>query len=148
MLLAWAAIAAPCAAPGHSLLVAECHVPEHGVRTGPALTGVEYGMQHSPIPLDSVQFDSEVTASRIAVQSLHASRTPTDTVEVQVRVVHCGDEPGSVRMRTNFLRADLTPAEPVSAWRTVHLSPRAIASYQERSTSTAAARYVIEIAGP
>jgi hypothetical protein len=145
-LLAVAALGAACAAPGGPPLVVECRAPESGARTGPALVGMPYGEQHSPIPLDSVQFDSYATASRVAVQSLYAARTPSDTVEVGARLVHCGDTPGSVRIRTSFLREDRAPAEPASAWRTVFLQPRAIAQYQEFSTSRAASRYVIEIA--
>jgi hypothetical protein len=146
LLLIAAALASACAAPGDPPLVVECRAAESGNRTGPALVGTPYGQQHSPIPLDSVQFDSHSTAARVAVQSLYATRTPTDTVEVGARLVHCGDQAGSVRVRTSFLREDKAPAEPTSAWRTVYLQPRAIAHYQERSTSSAASRYVIEIA--
>jgi hypothetical protein len=147
-LLAAATLGTACAVPAGTALVVECRAPETGARNGPALVGMPYGQQHSPIPLDSVQFDSSATASRVAVQSLHAQRTATDTVEVGARLVHCGDTPGAVRIRTNFLREDRAPAEPTSAWRTVLLQPRAIAHYQEFSTSRAASRYVIEIAAP
>jgi len=145
-LLGVAALGTACAATGNPPLVVECRVPESGARTGAALVGMPYGQQHTPIPLDSVQFDSHATAARVAVQSLHAARTASDTVEVGARLIHCGDTPGSVRIRTNFLREDRAPSEPASAWRTVYLQPRAIAQYQEYSTSPAAARYVIEIA--
>ena len=146
LLLVVAALGTACATPGDPPLVVECRAHDSGARPGPALVGMPYGQQHSPIPLDSVQFDSNSTAARVAVQSLYATRTPTDTVEVGARFIHCGDQAASVRVRTNFLREDRAPAEATSAWRTVYLQPRAIAHYQERSISSAASRYVIEIA--
>lgn len=148
LLLVAAALASACATPGDPATphVLECRAPGPGTKLGPALVGTAYGEQHSPIPLDGVLFDSYSTSVRVAVQSLHATRTPTDTVEVGARLVHCGDQPESVRIRTNFLRENSVPAEATSAWRTVYLQPRAIAHYQERSISSAASRYVIEIA--
>jgi hypothetical protein len=138
--------AAACAAPGDPPLVVECAIPSSNPRPGAALVGQPYGMQHSPLPLNSVQFDSPGTASRVAVQSLYASRTATDTVQVGARLVNCSSLPGAVRMRSSFFKPDQAPAEPTSAWKVVHLQPRAISHYEELSTSRGASSYLIEIA--
>jgi len=127
-------------------IVLECSTPYDGARPGPALVGQQYGMQMSVLPLNSVQFDSHVTASRLAVQKILASRTATDTVEVTARLVSCSDYPVALRMRINFLRANEAPAEPMSAWRDVYLSPRAIANYTEFSMARDVNSYIIEIA--
>jgi len=139
--------AGPLASPP---LVVECTPPPMagGVRAGPALVGQQYGMQHSPLPVNSVQFNSQVTASQLAIQGLYASRTPTDTVELTMRLVSCIDAPQMVRIRTNFLRDNQAPAESVSAWREIWVPARATANYAELSTSRNAAAYLIEIAGP
>ena len=103
-------------------------------------------MQMSPIPLDSVQFDSWRTAALVAVQQMFASRTPTDTVSVQVRLLSCADAPSQIRIRTSFLRADGVPVEPPSAWKTVHLTPRALGVYTESSFARDVGHYVVEVA--
>lgn len=132
--------------PGAPPIVVECSTPYDGARPGPALVGQQYGMQMSPLPLNSVQFDSHATASRLSVQKIFASRTATDTVEVTARLVNCSDYPVVLRVRTNFLRANETPAEPTSAWRDVYLSPRAITSYTEFSVARDVNSYIVEIA--
>ncbi len=140
-----AALLAGCASQGPPL-VAQCHPSKTNARPGPALVGQQYGMQHSELPLNSVQFDSHATAGLVAVQGLYAQRTVTDTVEVSARFVSCLDAPGAIRVRTSFLKENQAPAEPTSAWRTVHLQPRATSQYQEMSTSRGVANYLIEIA--
>jgi hypothetical protein len=127
-------------------VVVECQAATGAGRPGPALVGQAYGTQHSPLPLNSVQFDAQATASRLAVQDIFADRTGTDTVEVTARFVSCADAPSSVRVRTSFMRVNHAPAEPTSAWKVVHLAPRAISHYTELSTSRDVASYLIEIA--
>lgn len=142
---------AGCASgPASPPLVVECTTPPWpgGVRAGAALVGQHYGLQHSPLPLNSLQFNSQITASQIAIQGMYAARTPTDTVEVTLRMVSCIDAPQMVRLRTSFLRDNQAPAEGVSAWREVWVPARATANYAEMSTSRDAASYLIEIAGP
>jgi hypothetical protein len=126
-------------------IVAACSTPTAGDRPGPALVGQTYGMQMTALPLNSVQFDSTDTARKVAVQALFASRTPVETVQVSARLLHCGDGIGSVRVRTSFLRRDTSPSEPASAWKTVYLTPRATAVYQETSVSKDVTNYLIEI---
>ena len=127
-------------------VVAEC-VPPGGIgRPGPALVGQTYGMQMTPIPLDSVQFDSNLTSALVAVQQMFASRTTTDTVAVQVRFLSCADVPSQIRVRTSFMRADGMPVEPPSAWKTVYLTPRALGLYSETSVSREIGHYLLEVA--
>lgn len=132
--------------PGAPPLVVECSTPYDGARPGPALVGQQYGMQISPLPLNSVQFDSHTTASRLAVQRIYALRTATDTIEVTARLVSCSNYPVMVRVRSSFLRTNDSPSEPTSAWREVYLSPRAIANYTEYSVARDVNSYFIEIA--
>jgi hypothetical protein len=126
-------------------MVVECSTAFAATRGGPALTGVPYGTQMSPIPLDSVQFDSDETARRIAIQGIYASRTPGDTVAVEVRMVSCNAGMTTVRARTSFQRANGAPAEPASAWRVIVLPPRALTLYTELSTARDVHHYVVEL---
>jgi len=127
-------------------LVTQCSPTLSGDRhAGPALVGHEYGPQTTPIPLNSVQFSDAATSRSLAVQNLFAKRTPGDTIAVSARFVSCADADLAVRVRTSFLTADESPAEPVSAWRTVYLHPHLTGSYAENSTSRDVANYLIEI---
>jgi hypothetical protein len=127
-------------------LVARCNRFSSGGRAGqPALVGLEYGEQASPIPLNSIQFSNWDAARSLSVQRLAASRTPTNTVEVAARFVSCSDIPFAVRVRTSFLDANQAPTEAASAWQTVYLQPHLTATYSERSISTGAKNYLLEV---
>jgi len=127
-------------------LVTQCSSRMSGDRhAGAALVGHEYGPQATPIPLNSVQFSDDLTSRSLAVQNLFAKRTPGDTVAVSARFVSCANTDFAVRVRTSFLTADESPAEPTSAWRTVYLHPHLTGSYAESSTSRDVANYMIEI---
>ena len=144
--LLFLALAGCTAVKGVPPVVARCSTPTAGDRPGPALVGQAYGMQMSALPLNSVQFDSNETARTVAVQALFASRTPTETVRVNARFLHCGDANGSIRVRTSFLRKDTSPSEPPSAWKSVFLTARATAVYEETSVARDVSNYLIEIA--
>lgn len=136
-----------CALHGAPPLVTECtRPPAHADRGGPALVGEPYGMQATPIPLNSVQFSNWNVAKTVAVQHLFASRTATNTVAVSARFISCTDAPFSIRVRTSFLDANQAPTEPASVWQTVMLQPHATSTYEERSISPRVANYLIEIA--
>lgn len=137
------ALLAGCQAP--PAMVVECQSPIDQVRKGPALVGMDYGMQMTPIPLNAVQFTDQAWRS-VAVQSLKATRTGTDTVQVMARLVNCGDQALALRARTSFLAQNEAPTEPMSAWRTVHLPPRASAVYSESSIAVNVASFLIEVA--
>jgi hypothetical protein len=128
-------------------LVVSCggSVRTHAI-TGPALVGAEYGVQTTPIPLNSVQFSDRETTKVVAVQRLYAARTTTNTVQVTARFVSCSDTPFNLRVRTSFLDGDQAPTEETSSWRSVYLQPRLTATYTEKSTSKNAESYLIEVA--
>jgi hypothetical protein len=128
-------------------LVTRCSMPRGGGdRAGmPALVGLQYGEQATPIPLNSVQFSSWSAAKTLAVQRLSAARTATNTVEVAARFVSCSDQPQTVQVRTSFLDANQAATEAPSAWQTVYLQPHLTANYSERSTATTVQSYLIEI---
>ncbi len=133
---------------GPTPVVAQCSTPMFGTdaRPGAALVGQHYGMQMSPLPLNSVQYDSSETAHAMAVQQLYAERTATNSVRVTARFVSCMDRPQVVRMRTTFLRQSQASAEEPTTWKTVHLTPRGLAQYEELSVSPDAHFYLIEVA--
>jgi hypothetical protein len=128
-------------------LVSRCKMPWGGGDRGamPALVGLQYGEQATPLPLNSVQFTNWDAAKSLSIQRLAATRTPTNTVEVAARFVSCSDEPQTVRVRTSFLDANQAATEAPSAWQTVYLQPHLTANYSERSTSKDAQHYLIEI---
>lgn len=121
--------------------------PAPGEPGNPALVGKEYGMAMTPIPLDAVQFTDRALAERVAIQSVAARRTPTETVQVSSRFVNCTDRAVNMKARTSFMDANQAPTEPISAWRTVIIQPRATAVYQENSIGRGAvSHYLVEIA--
>ena len=144
---AFAALAAGCVNVPDA--VVECSVPRaRPAPKGPALVGHEYGMKMSPIPLDAVQFTEQRIANSVAVQALYASRTPAETVQVTARFVNCTEEPIAIRARTSFLKASQAPTEPISAWQTVYLSPKATGIYTESSLGRGeVTNYLVELAG-
>lgn len=142
-----AALLAGCATDVPDAVV-ECSVPKaRPAPKGPALVGHEYGMKMSPIPLDAVQFTEQRIANAVAVQALYAARSPAQTVQVTARFVNCTDEPLAVRARTSFLKSTQAPSEPMSAWQTVYLSPKATGIYTESSIGRSeVTNYLVELA--
>jgi hypothetical protein len=129
-------------------LVVECTSSiKDNHRAGPALVGQEYGVQSTPIPLNSVQFADWGVAKELAVQHLFASRTPTNTVQLTARFISCSDEAVSLKVRVSFLDANQLPTEPTSAWQTVFLQPRLTAVYAERSAAKNVSSYLVEVMG-
>lgn len=135
-----------CAVLGTPPVVAECRAPVAPDRPGHALVGQNYGMAMTPLPLNSVQFGSTAAARMVAVQSLSAVRTDTDTVRLQARFLSCGDIARTLRVRVSFLRADTSPAEPPSAWQPLYLAPRALALYTEHAAARDVTSYLVEVA--
>lgn len=129
-------------------LVVECsRSVKDNHSAGAALVGQEYGLQSTPIPLNSVQFADWDTAQKLAIQHLFASRTPANTVQLTARFISCSDEPFSLKVRASFLDANQAPSEPISAWQTVFIQPRLTAVYTERSTSKNVGSYLVEVMG-
>jgi hypothetical protein len=134
-----------CTNVGNPPLVAECESGPEGGRSGPALVGVKYGWQSTPLPLDSVQYSNVGLTKSIVVQGLYASVTATGTVQVNARFVSCVDEPVAISVRTAFLLDNTAPAEPTSAWERIIIQPRLTAVYDESSMSVDAANFMIEV---
>mgnify|MGYP006299970003 CR=1 FL=1 len=134
-----------CAGVEDRPLIVECGQSVDNGRPGMALVGQQYGPQMTPMPLDSIQFTDTESLEKVAVQHLSATRTPTQVTRVTARFVSCVDEPVAIRVRTSFLDGVQRPAEPSSAWRTVHLQPRLTAAYSELSTSVEVANYLLEV---
>lgn len=130
-------------------LVARCKAPprssDRANSGAPALVGLQYGEQATPIPLDSVQFSNWSTEKALSIQTLFAGRTDGGTVQVTARFVSCMDSDLPIRVRASFLDANQAPTEPSSAWQVVYLHPRMTATYTEKSTSRNAANYLLEI---
>ena len=128
--------------------VVQCSVPKSRPATkGPALVGHEYGLKMSPVPLDAVMFTEQRVANAVAIQALYAARTATQTVQVTARFINCTEQPIALRARTSFLRETQAPSEPASAWQTVHLVPKGMATYSESSIGRGeVANYVVELA--
>lgn len=143
---AFAGLSGCATVPGEPPVVVECKTATDSVRTGAALVGQSYGMSMTPIPINSVQFGSDVAARSMAVQAIFAQRTDTDMVQVNARLVSCLNTQSIARVRTSFLRANMAPSEAVTPWKVVILEPKATAVYTEMSTNSAAAAYLIEIA--
>ncbi len=120
--------------------------PMPRVVKGPALVGEEYGLLLTPIPLDSVIFMDNATASQVVVQSMRTSRTATNTVRLDARLFNCSRTPLEVQARVSFLLANQAPAESESAWRSILIQPGAMANFSEQSLSGGdIAHYLVEI---
>jgi hypothetical protein len=125
--------------------VVQCTFPKQAAPLpGDALVSQEYG-EISPVPLDAVQFTNQVLSKQIAVQSLQAHRTLTNTVQVTARLINCTDTPLVVGVRSNFMDASRLALEPATVWQNVILQPRALGTYQESSLSKAVEHYVVEL---
>lgn len=126
-------------------LVAECGRQGKGVRNGPALVGLEYGTQDTPIPLDSIQFSDKSIVKSLSIQRLVATRTATNSVQVSARFISCEANSFAVRVRTSFFDSSLALTEASSAWQTIYFQPHLITSYEERSISPQADHYLLEV---
>lgn len=125
--------------------VVECGFPSQAAPPpGSALVATQYGAI-SPIPLDAVQFTDRALTRQVAAQSLHARRSPTNTVEVSARFINCTDAPLVMGARTNFMDGTERAVEQASAWKNVVMQPRAMGDYNESSMSAQAEHYVIEL---
>lgn len=146
-LLAALAIAA-CQHPAHVPPKPQCDfrpvkhaAPPQGPVLVPQIPG---SVTH--VPLNAVNVTDVAITNKIMVQATNARRAGNGDVEVFARLVNCTDYPLQVEGRTRFLDAGQTDAEPVTAWRRVHLPARTLGSYSARSTAGAAVEsYLIEL---
>lgn len=125
--------------------VVECSFPSQAPPPpGSALVANQYG-SISPIPLDAVQYTDRELTRQVAAQSLHARRSPTNTVEISARFINCTDAPLVLGARTNFMDGAERAVEAPSAWKNVVMQPRAMGDYQESSLTTQVEHYVVEL---
>ncbi len=99
---------------------------------GPALIA-NVSTSMTPIDLNSVLFTDRKLGRSMVVEAVFAQRTPTNGVKLTARVVNCTSQALAVQFRSNFMDANQIPTEKASAWKTVYLSPRATAVYEESS---------------
>ena len=115
------------------------------VLAGPALVPPTDGAL-VPMPLNSVNVTDPNILHKIMVQSASARRTETRTLQVSTQLVNCTDHPLQVEGRTHFFDGGQQASERPSAWQRLHLGPRTIATYGERSTGTEdTVSYLIEL---
>lgn len=100
------------------------------------------------LPLDTVLITDKRFRRRVIVESVHAERTVTDTVEVVVRFVNRTRRFVQLEGRSMFLDANARQTEPTSAWRSILLPPNSIAVYRETSVGTLGVEhYLVEVRG-
>lgn len=83
-------------------------------------------------------------AKVIGVREVSTSRTATNLAAVQTTVYNCSDADVVLIMRTQF-SGDRGQTEAPSAWRTVHLPPRASAVYGESAIHASTSRVMVDI---
>lgn len=128
-----AAAAMPAAAAENRVVTCDTwKARAYGDSAGPALVA-NVPSSMTPIDLNAVQFTDRKLGRRIIVEGVQAMRNPNQGLKVFVRLVNCKSQPITVQLRTNFLDNNQMPTEQPSAWRTVFLSPRATAGYEENS---------------
>jgi len=127
------AITAPALAAENKVLTCKTwRARAAGPSGGPALVA-NVPSSMTPIDLNAVQYTDRGLGRRVIIEAVQAMRTPAQGLSVFSRLVNCTSKPLTVQMRTNFLDTNQIPTEAASAWRTIFLSPRATASYQETS---------------
>lgn len=92
----------------------------------------------------SVSVLSPDLAKVIGVQEVVVSRTGTGLAAVQAAIQNCSDVDVVLSVRTRF-GGGRGQSEPPSAWRTVHLAPRAQAVYVESAVSPATQRMSVDV---
>jgi hypothetical protein len=113
--------------------------------TPPTYAGCRTWEQQAGAPeLASVQVLSPDLGKVIGVLEVAASRTGTGMAAVQTVVYNCTDVDVVLQVRTRF-SGDRGQSEPPSAWKMVHLAPRAQAVYGESAVSSNTKRIAVDI---
>jgi len=86
-----------------------------------------------PIALSTVSITDLALLRRVVVQDVKAMRSASQQLKVYTRIVNCTDYPIILEARTQYLDANQIIAEPVTAWKRMHLPPRTLGNYQESS---------------
>jgi len=131
-----------------SLVVAAPKAPRCDLRvnaepaTQPALVS-EIPGQLTPLALNSAFASDPKVARKAIVQSVHARRTATETVEVAARLVNCTRQPLQLQVRTHFMDEQQFPSEPETEWQRLHIQPRSMETYRMHSIGTNAVGYFL-----
>lgn len=113
--------------------------------TPPTYAGCRTWEQQAGSPnLIGVSVLSPELAKVIGVQDMTASRTGTGMPAVQTVVYNCTDMDVVLQIRARF-SGDRGQSEPSSAWKTVHLPPRAQAVYGESAVSQSTKGIAVDI---
>lgn len=83
----------------------------------------------------------------VHVDDVRAGRRPNGAVEVAARITNCTGAPLQVEGATQFFDAGGSSAEPPTVWKRVFIPPRTSRDYQELSTGSRPATFVIELRG-
>ncbi len=104
-------------------------------------------LQMTPVPLNAAQVTDRRIARKIVVQSVHARRTQTDTVEVAARFMNCSRKPLNLLVRTHFMNESQYPSEPETLWRRVAVQPGSLQAYVEKSVGRDVQYFLVEYRG-
>lgn len=116
-----------------------------GPSGGPALIA-HIASSMTPIDLNAVLFTDKKLARSAIVEGLFGQRTPVGGLHVTARLVNCTSVALVVQARSSFMDANQLPTEAASAWKTLYLSPRSTAVYEENSIGRAeVGAYLIEL---
>lgn len=123
-----------------ALLLAGC-----ATSTPPTYAGCQtWEQQLGGVRPAAVSVLSPELARVIGVRDVSTSRTPTGMAAVQTTVYNCSDMDVVLIMRTQF-SGDRGQSESPSAWRTVHLAPRASTVYGESAINASTSRVSVDI---
>lgn len=141
-----AALASPALATENKVVSCKTYMARWaGPSGGPALVA-NVPSSMSPIDLNAVLFTDKKLARSAIVEGLFAQRTPVGGLHVTARLVNCTSKSLVVQVRSNFMDANQLPTEAASAWKTVYLSPRATAVYDENSIGRSTVNhYLLEL---
>lgn len=141
-----AAVAVPALATENKTVSCRTYMARWaGSSGGPALVA-NVPSSMTPIDLNAVLFTDKKLGRKMIVEGLFAQRTAMNGLRVMARLVNCSKEPLVVQLRSNFMDANQLPTEAASAWKTVYLSPKATAVYEENSIGRAqVGAYLIEL---
>ncbi|MBF0178684.1 MAG: hypothetical protein HQM03_01525 [Magnetococcales bacterium] len=100
----------------------------------------------SKMPLNHLNITDKSILKKVMVHSLNVDRNEHGRIRVWARLVNCTEFPLQVEGRTHFLTDMQAPAEPVSAWKRVHLPPKTFSIYEIQSlTGKEAFSFLIEM---
>jgi hypothetical protein len=88
------------------------------------------------LPRNTVSILDSRLGKKIIVESVNATTTDTDTVEIMVRLVNRTDDRLHLESRSHFMNNERAPTEAVSGWKSLFLPPSSMVVYREYSVST------------